>query len=68
MPKGIQMQKFDRLIKNPREKMLNFPGVSYHQLLHYVYVHLNDKSIDAGIIHVKIKDFLTVSSRSRSGM
>ena len=48
--------------------MLNVPGVSFHQLLHYVDVHLNDKSIDAGIIHVKINDFLTVSSRSRSGM
>ena len=56
------------MVKNLREKVFNFPGASSHQLLHYLDVHLNDKSIDVGVIEVIINDLLTNSSRSRSGM
>ena len=56
------------MVNKPREKVFNFPGASSHQLLHYLDVHLNDKSIDAGIIEVIINDLLTKNSRSRSGM
>ena len=30
VPKGMQMQKFNRLIKNRQAKMFNFPGASSH--------------------------------------
>ena len=56
------------MVNKPREKVFNFPGASFHQLLHYLDVHLNDKSVDVGIIEVIINDLLTKNSRSRSGM
>ena len=56
------------MVNKPREKVFNFPGASSHQLLHYLDVHLNDKSVDVGIIEVIINDLLTKNSRSRSGM
>ena len=64
IPKGTQMHKFNRLIQNRKTKMFNFPGASPHQLLHYLDVHLNDKSINTVIIHNGINDLLTNSSRS----
>ena len=64
IPKVIQMHKFNRLIKNRKAKMFNFPGASPHQLLHYLDVHLKDKSIDTVIIHIGINDLLTNGSRS----
>ena len=60
-PKGIQMQKFNRLIKNRQAKMFNFPDASPHKPLHYLNVHVNDKSIDTVIIHIGINDLLTNS-------
>ena len=58
------MYKFNRPIKNRKAKMFNFPGAPFHQLLHYLDVHLKDKSIDTVIIHIGINDLLTNSSRS----
>ena len=58
------MQKFNRLIKNCRAKMFNVPVASSHQLLHYLDVHLKDKSTDTVMIHIGINDLLTNSSRS----
>ena len=52
--KGIQMHKFNRLIKNRKTKMFYFPGTSSHQLLHYLDVHLKNKSNDTVIIHTGI--------------
>ena len=66
IPKGIQLHKFNRLIKNRKAKMFNFAGASSHQLLHYLDVHLKDKSIDTVIIDIGINDLLT--NNSRSGM
>ena len=62
----MQMHKFNRLIKNHKAKMFNFPGASSHQLLHYLDVHLKDKdkSINTVIIHIGINGLLTNSSRS----
>ena len=48
--------------------MFNFPGTSSYQLLHYLDVHLNDTSIDAVIIDIRINDLLTDRSRPKSGM
>ena len=64
MPKGIKMYKFNRLIRNCKAKMFNFPGASSHQLLHYLDVHLKDKFIDTVITHIGINDLLTNSSTS----
>ena len=64
IPKGIKMHKFNRLIKNRKPKMFYFPCASSHQLLHYLDVHVKDKSIDTLIIHIGINDLLTNSSRS----
>ena len=58
------MHKFNRLIKNRKPKMFYFPCASSHQLLHYLDVHVKDKSIDTLIIHIGINDLLTNSSRS----
>ena len=44
--------------------MFKFSGVSSHQLLHYLDVHLKDKSIDTVIAHIGVNDLLTNSSRS----
>ena len=60
----MQMHKFNRLVKNRKAKMFNFPGASSHHLLHYLDVHLKDKSTDTVIIHIGINDLLTNSSRS----
>ena len=64
IPKGIQMHKFNRLIKNRLAKMFNFPGASSHQTLRYLDVHLRNQSIDTVIIHIGINDLMTNSSRS----
>ena len=52
------------MIKNRKPKMFYFPCASSHQLLHYLDVHLKDKSIDTVIIHIGINDLLANSSRS----
>ena len=62
--KGIQMHKFYRLIKNRKAIIFNFPGASSHQSLHYLDVHLKDKSINTVIIYIGINDLLTNSSIS----
>ena len=58
------MQKFSGLIKNRRAKLFNFPSASSHHILHYLDVHLNDKSMDTMIINIEINDLLTNSIRS----
>ena len=58
------MHKFNRLTKNCKAKIFNFPGASSHQLLDYLDVHLKDKSIDTVIIYIGINDLLTNSGRS----
>ena len=40
IPKGIPMNDFNRLIKNRKAKMLNFPGTLSRQLLNYIDIHL----------------------------
>ena len=34
--------------------MLNFPGSSSKQMLHYINIHLEDKSIDTVFVHVGV--------------
>ena len=44
--------------------MLNFPGSSSKQILHYIHIHLEDKSIDTVPFHVGAADLLNDNSQS----
>ena len=46
IPKVIRMNDFHKLIKNKKGKMLNFPGASSRQLLHYMDIHLEGIQVD----------------------
>ena len=52
VPKGIRMNEFNGLIKNRKAKMLNFPGASSRQLLHYMDIHLEGIQVDRVVIHI----------------
>ena len=56
IPKGIRMNDFNKLIKNRKAKMLNFPGALLRQLLHYVDVHLKGIKVDTVVIHIAVND------------
>ena len=45
IPKGIHIYDFNKLIKNRKAKMLNFPGASSRQL-HYMDIHLEGIQVD----------------------
>ena len=63
IPKGIRMYEFDRALRNHRAKMLNFPGASSNEILHYIDVHLKEKLIDTIIVHVGVNDRLNENSQ-----
>ena len=63
IPKGIRMYEFDRALRNHRAKMLNFPGASSSEILHYIDVHLKEKLIDTIIVHVGVNDRLNENSQ-----
>ena len=65
IPKGIRMNDFNKLIKNRKAKMLNFPGVSSRQLLHYMNIHLEGIQVDTVVIHIGVNDLLNYSNQSR---
>ena len=44
--------------------MLNFSGSSSKQMLHYIDIHLKDKSVDTAILHVAVNDLLNDNSQS----
>ena len=50
--------EFNSLLRNRKAKMLNFPGSSSKQMLHYIDIHLEDKSIDTVLLHVGVNDLL----------
>ena len=56
--KGIRMYQFNRALRNHRAKILNFPGASSNEILHYIDVHLKEKLIDTAIIHLGVNDLL----------
>ena len=51
IPKGIRMYQFNKTLRNRRAKILNFPGASFNEILHYTDVHLKEKLVDTAIIH-----------------
>ena len=65
IPKGIRIYQFNRALRNFRAKMLNFPGASSNEILHYINVHLREKLIDIVIIHVGVNDLLNGNSQLR---
>ena len=68
IPKGIRMNEFNGLIKNRKAKMLNFPGASSRQLLHYMDIHLEGIQVDTVVIHIGVNDLLNYSNQSRIDM
>ena len=64
IPKGIRMYEFNSLLRNRKAKMLNFPGSSSKQMLHYIDIHLEDKSIDTVLLHVGVNGLLNDNSKS----
>ena len=56
--KGIRMNEINGLIKNRKAKMLNFPGASSRQLLHYMDIHLEGIQVDTVVIHIGVNDLL----------
>ena len=60
------MYNFNKLIKNRKAKMLNFPGASSTQLLHYMDIHLEGIQVDRVAIHIGVNDLLNYSNQSRT--
>ena len=57
--KGTQMYQFNRTLRNRRAKILNFPGASSNEILHYIDIHSKEKFIDTVIAHVGVNDQLS---------
>ena len=57
------MYQLNTALRNRRVKMLNFPGASSNEILHYIDVHLKEKLIDTVIIHVGVNDLLNENSQ-----
>ena len=68
IPKGILKNEFNGLIKNRKAKMLNFPGASSRQLLHYMDILLEGIQVDTVVIHIGVYDLLNYSNQSRIDM
>ena len=64
IPKVICMYECNSLLRNGKAKMLNFPGSSSKQMLHYIDIHLEEKSIDTVLLHVGVNDLLNGNSQS----
>ena len=60
------MYDFNKLIKNRKAEMLNFPGASSRQLLHYMDIHLEGIQVDTVVIHIGVNDLLNYSNQSRT--
>ena len=65
IPKNIRMNDFDKLIKNRKAKMLNIPGASSRQLLHYMDIHLGGIQVYTVIIHSGVNGLLNYNNQSR---
>ena len=65
IPKDIRLNEFNKSIKNRKAKMLNFPGASSRQLLHYMDIHLEGIQVDTVVIHIGKNDLLNYSNQSR---
>ena len=62
IPKGIRTYEFNSLLRNRKAKMLNFSGSSSKQMLHYIDIHLEDKS--TVLLHVVVNDLLNDNCKS----
>ena len=58
------MYEFNSLLRNRSAKLLNFPGSSSKQMLHYIDIHLEDKSIDTVLLHVGVNNLLNDNIKS----
>ena len=64
IPKGFYMYEFNSLLRNRKAKWLNFPGSSSKQMLHYIDIYLEDKSIETVLLNVGVNDLLNDNSKS----
>ena len=65
LPKDIRMYGFNKLIKNRKAKMLDFPDASSRQLLRYVDIHPEGIQVDTAVIHIRVNDLLNYSDQPR---
>ena len=65
IPKDICRYDFNKLIKNRKGKMLNFPGASSRQLPAYMDIHLEGIQVDTVVIHIGVNDLLSYSNQLR---
>ena len=63
IPKGLRMFDFNKFIKNRKAEMLNFPGASPRQLLHYMNIHLDGIQVDTVVFHIGVNDLLNYSNQ-----
>ena len=66
IPKDIRMNDFNKLIKNRKANMLNFPSALSRQLLHYMDIHLEGIKVDTVVIHIEVNDLSNYSNQSRT--
>ena len=63
IPKGMKIYQLNkRLNNNNRAQLVSFPGDTSKRLLHYLDVHLEDRSTDTVILHIGVNDLLNDSS------
>ena len=62
IPKNICRYDFNKLIKNRKGKMLNFPS---RQLPVYMDIHLEGIQVDTVVIHIGVNDLLSYSNQLR---
>ena len=62
--KSICVHEFNSVLRNRKAKMLNFHGSSSKQMLHYIDIHLEDKSVDTALLHVGLNDLLNDDNKS----
>ena len=62
--KDIRMYKFNSLLKDRKAQMKNFPGSLSKEILRYIDIHTEDKSVDTAVLHVGVNNILNDNSQS----
>ena len=62
--KDIRMYEFNSLLKDRKAQMTNFPGFLSKEILRYIDIHIEDKSVDTAVLHVGVNNILNDNSQS----
>ena len=54
----------NKLIKNGKAKLLNFPAALSRQLQHYIDIHLEGIQVNTSVIHIGVNYLLNYSNQS----